>query len=138
MKLCPKAKIILTLWLQSVAVSLEGIGTELVKNYFESTGEDAILNDAIRNEKKKLRLPVNNAHRQTMEMVGKIPGPGSQPPAETELRKWNGISVPAGWNAKSGIPWKVVRLFRKISGLTARSICGYTGRTENFAFLIAT
>ena len=65
------------MWLQSVAVSLEGIGTELVKNYFESTGEDAILNDAIRNEKKKLRLPVNNAHRQTMEMVGKIPGPGS-------------------------------------------------------------
>ena len=87
------------------------------------------MNDAIRNEEKKLRLPVNNAHRQTLEMAEKIPGPRRQPPAETEFRKWN---------AKSGIPWKVVRLFRKISGLTARSICGYTGRTGNFAFLIAT
>jgi len=42
-----------------------------------------------------------------------------QPSAERELHKWNRNSVPTGWNGKSGIAQRVVRLFRKISVLFA-------------------
>ena len=58
-----------------------------------------------------------------------------QPPAERELRKLNrNFSVPTSWNGKSGIPRRVVRLFRKISGRTTRFICIRTGQTRNFAY----
>ena len=42
--------------------------------------------------KDKLRLPVNNAHQQTLEMAWQPGGKNSrrQPQAETKLRKWNG------------------------------------------------
>ena len=42
------------------------------------------------------------------------------------------VSVPIGCNEKSGAASKVVRLFRKISSGTPRSICISTGWTGNF------
>ena len=61
---------------------------------------DAILNDKIRNE-KKLRLPLNNAHRQKLE----IPVAKRRP--KQNCANGTGISVPSGWNGKRGILQKV-------------------------------
>ena len=63
---------------------------------------------------------MNNAHRQTLEMAGKILGASHRP--KQNCANGTGISVPTGWNGKSGIPGKVVRLFRIISVQTARFI----------------
>ena len=63
---------------------------------------------------------MNNAHRQTLEMAGKILGASHRP--KQTYANGTGISVPTGWNGKSGIPGKVVRLFRIISVQTARFI----------------
>ena len=61
--------------------------------------------------KEKLRLSVNNPYQQTLEMAGKIPGASRRPNHYYANR--SEISVPTGWNGKSGIPRKVARLFRK-------------------------
>ena len=60
---------------------------------------------------------MNNAHRQTLEMAGKISGASRLPKRDCANR--TEICVPAGWNGKSGIARKIARLFRKISGRTA-------------------
>ena len=69
--------------------------------------------------KEKLRLPVNNPHRQTLEMAGKIPCTSRRPKQNCA----NGleISVPTGWNGKSRIPRKVAHLFQK----NFRSNCAF-------------
>ena len=62
-----------------------------------------------------------------------------QASAERELPKLNrNFSVPKSWNGKSGIPRKVVRLFRKIFGRATRFICIQTGQTGNFAYMEST
>ena len=54
---------------------------------------------------------------------------------KTKKWKWqfcvNGmvISVPTGWNGKTGVPPKVVCLFRKISVWSSRTSCISTGQT---------
>ena len=51
--------------------------------------------------KDKMRLHVNNAHRQTVEMTGKITGPIRL--SKQNCAKGTGMSVPIGCDGKRGI-----------------------------------
>ena len=97
---------------------------------------DAILNDTIRNEKKNCDSPWSTLTGKHWKRRKKNPGVSLGP--KENCANGTGISVPTGWNGKSGIARRVVRLFRKISGRTRRFICIQTGRSGTFAYMEST
>ena len=63
-----------------------------IQNYFESTdGCRCHFERYDKKWKEKLRLPVNNIHRQTLELAGRIPGSSRRPKQNRANRR--GISV---------------------------------------------
>lgn len=93
-----------------------------IQNYFEST--DWCRCHSERYDKKwkeKLRLPVNNIHRQTLELAGRIPGSSRRPKQNRANRR--GISVLTSRNRFVPESFRSIRTF----------ICIYTCWTRNAA-----